>query len=57
MISIEEIFESAKRFELFTDHKSIKNIYLYQKLGYEEFKRMPVNDSLTMVYLEKYNKI
>ncbi len=57
MISIEEIFESAKRFELFTGHKSIKNIYLYQKLGYKEFKRMPVNDSLTMVYLEKYNKI
>jgi GNAT superfamily N-acetyltransferase len=57
MISIEEIFESAKRFELFTGHKSIKKKYLYQKLGYEEFKRMPVNDSLTMVYLEKYNKI
>jgi ribosomal protein S18 acetylase RimI-like enzyme len=57
MISIEEIFESAKRFELFTGHKSIKNIYLYQKLGYREFKRIPINDSLTIVYLEKYNKI
>jgi ribosomal protein S18 acetylase RimI-like enzyme len=57
MISIEEIFESARRFELFTGHKSIRNIYLYQKLGYREFKRMYVNDSLTMVYLEKYNKI
>jgi hypothetical protein len=57
MISIEEVFESTKRFELFIGHKSIKNIYLYQKLGYGEFKRMPVNDSLTMVYLEKYNKI
>ena len=33
MISIEEVFESTKRFELFTGHKSIKNIYLYQKLG------------------------
>lgn len=57
MISIEEVFEAAKRFELFTGHKSIKNIYLYQKLGYRESTRMPVNDSLTMVYLEKYNKI
>jgi hypothetical protein len=37
MISIEEIVESAKRFELFTGHQSIKNIYLYQKLGYREF--------------------
>lgn len=54
MISIEGLFESAKRFELFTDHKSIKNIYLYQKLGYREFKRMPINDILTMIYLEKY---
>ena len=51
MISIEGLFESAKRFELFTDHKSIKNIYLYQKLGYREFKRMPINDILTMIYL------
>jgi ribosomal protein S18 acetylase RimI-like enzyme len=54
MISIEEIVESAKRFELFTGHKSVKNIYLYQKLGYREFKRIPINDSLTMVYLEKF---
>ena len=54
IISIEEIVESAKRFELFTGHKSIKNIYLYQKLGYREFKRIPINDSLTMVYLEKF---
>jgi ribosomal protein S18 acetylase RimI-like enzyme len=54
MISIEEFFESAKRFELFTGHKSIKNIHLYQKLGYREFKRIPINDSLTMVYFEKF---
>jgi ribosomal protein S18 acetylase RimI-like enzyme len=54
MISIEEIFESAKRFELFTGHKSTKNIHLYQKLGYSEFKRISINDSLTMVYLEKF---
>jgi ribosomal protein S18 acetylase RimI-like enzyme len=54
MISVEEIVEPAKRFELFTGHKSIKNIYLYQKLGYREFKRIPINDSLTMVYLEKF---
>lgn len=54
MISIEGLFESATRFELFTGHKSIKNIYLYQKLGYREFKRDFINDSLTMIYLEKY---
>lgn len=52
--SIEQTFDSAKRFELFTGNKSIKNIYLNQKLGYREFKRISINDSLTMVYLEKY---
>ena len=54
MILIEGLFESAKRFELFTGHKSIKNIYLYQKLGYIEFKRMSINDLLTMIYFEKH---
>ena len=54
MILIEGLFESAKRFELFTGHKSIKNIYLYQKLRYIEFKRMSINDLLTMIYFEKY---
>ncbi len=54
MILIEDLFESAKRFELFTGHKSIKNIYLYQKLGYIEFKRMSINDLLTMIYFEKH---
>ncbi len=55
MISIEEEnFNSAKRFELFSGQKSIKNIFLYRKLGYSEFKRIAVNDLLTMVYLEKH---
>ena len=42
-----------KRFELFTAHKSIRNLYLYQKLGYREFKGIPVNNGLTMVFMEK----
>jgi hypothetical protein len=33
--------------------KSMKNIYLYQKLGYQEFKRSAISDSLTRVYLEE----
>jgi hypothetical protein len=31
----------------------MKNIYLYQKLGYQEFKRSAISDSLTRVYLEE----
>ena len=39
MQAIEEYFRIADRYELFTGHKSCRNLYLYQKLGYREFKR------------------
>ncbi len=55
MQAIEQHFKFANRYELFTGHKSTRNLYLYQKLGYQEFKRVPVNESLTMVFLEKHN--
>jgi ribosomal protein S18 acetylase RimI-like enzyme len=55
MHAIEQRYESADRYELFTGHKSVRNLHLYQKLGYHEFKRVTVNDWLTMVFLEKYN--
>ena len=41
------------RYELFTGHRSIRNLYLYQKLGYREFRRTPVNETVTMVFMEK----
>jgi hypothetical protein len=53
MNKIEEIFEEANRFELFTGHKSEKNLYLYQKLGYKTSKAVKANDRLNIVYLEK----
>jgi hypothetical protein len=42
------------RYELFTGHRSARNLYLYRKLGYREFKRIPVNESIILVFLEKY---
>jgi GNAT superfamily N-acetyltransferase len=54
MQSIEEYFTSADRYELFTCHQSVRNLYLYQKIGHREFKRMTVNNSLTLAYLEQY---
>ena len=39
--------------EIFTGYKSIKNIYLYQKHGYHEFKRLSLDDSPVMIFLEK----
>lgn len=53
MESIESICSDCKRFELFTGFKSVKNIYLYNKLGYNEFKKQQINDQLTLLYLEK----
>ncbi|CAG1002513.1 hypothetical protein METP2_03391 [Methanosarcinales archaeon] len=52
---IENIFNS-KRFELFTGHRSEKNLYLYQKLGYKIFKSEKITDSLSFIYLKKNNK-
>jgi len=55
---IESQLNDCTRYELFTGFKSKGNIYLYNKLGYSEFKREKVNDKLTMVYMEKHkNKI
>ena len=50
--SIELTFKDCNRFELFTGSRSDKNLYLYNKQGYREFKRQVINDGLTLVYLE-----
>ena len=54
MKSIETSFKDNKRYELFTGHKSSRNLHLYQNLGYREFKRRIIHENLTMIYLEKY---
>lgn len=53
MNEIEKIFKYCQRYELFTGHKSEKNIYLYQKLGYKIFDTKKVNDNLSMLFMEK----
>jgi hypothetical protein len=45
----------CKRFELFTSERSERNMYLYVKFGYREFKRVPLNEKTTLVFLEKFN--
>ena len=44
----------ARRYELYTSKKSIKNILLYEYLGYERFKEEEVAEGLTFVFMEKY---
>ncbi|HOF34777.1 MAG TPA: GNAT family N-acetyltransferase [Spirochaetota bacterium] len=55
MNQIEYKFSNSARFELFTGSESIKNISLYQKLGYNIFKREKLKPSLELVFLEKIN--
>lgn len=56
MNKIESFFKYAERYELFTGHRSERNLYLYQKLGYSVYKTEQVNDNLVLVFLEKYQK-
>lgn len=42
------------RYELFTSTKSVRNIALYQRLGYTIFKQEKITDEMEFVYLEKY---
>jgi ribosomal protein S18 acetylase RimI-like enzyme len=53
MREIEAAYPHAERYQLFTGHKSARNLYLYGRLGYAEFRRETVSSKLTIVYLEK----
>jgi len=53
--AIEQEFPAAARFELFTGHKSARNLYLYQKLGYRIFHRTTQTAKVDLVYLQKFN--
>jgi len=55
MNAIENEFIDCEKFELFTGYKSQKNLYLYNKLGYNEFKQVKLSNKLTLIYLEKIN--
>ena len=56
LMSIESEFNDYERSELFTGFKSEKNLYLYTKNGYVEFKREKINNNVTLIFLEKYKK-
>jgi GNAT superfamily N-acetyltransferase len=53
MRSIEATFSCARRYELFTGHRSSKNLYLYHKLGYRSFRQEQISPNVTLLYLEK----
>ena len=53
LMAAEKLCPNA-RYELFTSDKSDKNLSLYLKNGYKEFKRKPLNENVSLVFLEKY---
>ncbi|MPL62750.1 hypothetical protein SDC9_08370 [bioreactor metagenome] len=40
-------------FNLFTGYKSSKNLYLYKKCGYEEFKLEKISEKISFIHLKK----
>jgi GNAT superfamily N-acetyltransferase len=51
----EDQYPGARRYELFTSHKSEKNLHIYEKCGYRFCKSKVVSQKLTIVFLEKRN--
>lgn len=52
LLTIEKCYPNL-RYELYTSDKSEKNLSLYVKNGYREFKRENIIENLTFVFLEK----
>ena len=44
---------ATERYELFTSTRSLRNLRLYERLGYKKFREQKITDELTFVYLEK----
>jgi ribosomal protein S18 acetylase RimI-like enzyme len=55
MVRIEAEGKDARRFELFTGHRTAGALHIYQKMGYQEFKRTEM-DTHILVFLEKWVK-
>jgi ribosomal protein S18 acetylase RimI-like enzyme len=52
LLGIEKYFKK-KQFDLFTSTRSVANIRLYEKMGYEAFDTKAVDDELEFVYFRK----
>ena len=51
--TIEKAFPQCQRFEVFTGHRSERNLHLYGKLGYKRFKSAPFSPLVEWIYMEK----
>ncbi len=53
MLNVESCFSEAHQIELFTGHKCVDTLRLYERLGYEEVARDPFSSKVTHVVLRK----
>jgi GNAT superfamily N-acetyltransferase len=53
LAELEGRWTDARRLRLFTGHRSARNLSFYKKRGYCEFKREPIDEKLTFVWMEK----
>lgn len=53
LLSTVEAHFPDQRYELFTGSKSVRNIALYERLGYKIYTVKKIDDNLEFVYLEK----
>jgi ribosomal protein S18 acetylase RimI-like enzyme len=53
LLQLEYANPTVERLELFTGHKSVQNIRLYERVGYKMFRHEVVNEKLTMIFLKK----
>ncbi len=51
--AIEDHFNHARRYELFTGNKSERNLCLYRKAGYQIFRTEQLTDLVSVLYMEK----
>jgi predicted N-acetyltransferase YhbS len=49
----ERQFPEARRFELFTGHRSARNLAIYQHLGYAPCREERLSDQVTLIFLQK----
>ena len=55
LTEIEAMCPAVRRYELFTGHRSEKNLHLYDRQGYRPLRTERIDDRLTLVFLEKTN--
>jgi GNAT superfamily N-acetyltransferase len=56
LAAIEGAFAHVGRFELFTGHKSLRNLGFYGRRGYAEFRRQRESAAVTLIFLEKFSR-